>query len=51
MWFPLIKSTSMQVGDSPLHYVFSSTRNSLVAGHEASDLHPKIIEISFRNKT
>ena len=46
----MIKSPSIQVGDSILNSVFSSINNTLLAGHEASDLHPEIIEISFRNK-
>ena len=33
---------SVQVGDSPLNYVFFTVYNSLVAGHKASDLYPKI---------
>ena len=33
---------SVQVGDSPLNYVFFTMYNSLVAGHKASHLYPKI---------
>ena len=35
------KSPSIQFGDSPLNYVFSSMYNPLVVGRGASDLHPK----------
>ena len=35
------KGHSVQVGDSPLNYVFFIMYNSLVAGQEASDLYPK----------
>ena len=37
--------------DSPLNCAFSSRYNPLVAGYRASDLHPKITAINFRNKT
>ena len=33
---------SVQVGDSPLNYVFFLMYDSLVEGQEASDLYPKI---------
>ena len=46
----LDKKSFRQNEDSPLNYVFSSTHNFPVAGHGASDLHPKITERSFRNK-
>ena len=35
------KGPSVQVGESPLHYVFSRRYNPLVVGHRASDLPPK----------
>ena len=35
------KGPSVQVGDSPLHCVFSRTYNPLVVGHRASDCPPK----------
>ena len=46
----LDKKSFHQNEDSPLNYVFSSTHNFPVAGHGASNLHPKITERSFRNK-